>query len=94
MITVEDQAAQVGKAGSFRRGVEFAGLSGSGRKRFRLNRKTPAHIVGHSVHARPRVWKRLHCSGFTGISGVDCKRRRCNQHALGDSPVHPGTGVG
>ena len=29
---------------------------------------------------------------ITGVSGVDCKRRRCNQHDLEDSPVHPRTG--
>ena len=94
LVTVEVQAAQVGEAVVVRRGVDFVGVSGSGRKRFRLNRKTPAHLVGHSMHARPRVWKRLHFSGFTGVSRVDCKRRRCNQHDDGNSPVHPRTGVG
>ena len=33
--------------------VDFVGASGSGRKRSRLNRKTPARLVGHCVHARP-----------------------------------------
>ena len=56
--------------------------------------QTPAHLVGLSMHARPRVWKRLHCSGYPGVSAVDCKRRRCNQHDLEDSPVYPRTGVG
>ena len=32
--------------------------------------------------------------GILVFSGVDCKRRRCNQHDLEDSPVHPRTGVG
>ena len=63
-------------------------------KRIRLNRKPPAHLVGLSVHSRPRVWRRLHCSGFIDASSVDYKRRRCNQHELEDSPVHPRTGVG
>ena len=58
LVTVEDQAALVGSA-------EVAGrVSGLGGKRFRLNRKTPAHLVGHYMHARPRVWRRLHCFGI------------------------------
>ena len=39
-------------------------------------------------------WKRLHRSGYSGISGVGRKRRRCNQHDLEDGPVHPRTRVG
>ena len=31
---------------------------------------------------------------YSGVSAVDCKRRRCDQHDLEDSPVHPRTGVG
>ena len=38
--------------------------SGSGGKRFRLNRKTPAHRVGISAHSRPSVWKRLRQVGY------------------------------
>ena len=87
LLTVHDQVA----VGS----VQVVGSGfGSRRKRFRLNRKTPAHLVGHSVHARPRVWKRLHCSGDLCFLGVDSKRRRCNQQEGGDSPVFPRTGVG
>ena len=87
LLTVRDQAA-VG-------GVQVvSGGVGSRKKRFRLNRKTPAHLVGYSVHARPRVWKRLHILGQLCISDVDCKRRRFNQQAGGDSPVFPRTGVG
>ena len=33
--------------------------SGPVRRRFRLNRKTPAHLAGLLIHSRPRVWKRL-----------------------------------
>ena len=88
LITVEDQAAQVGGAEVARR------VSGFGGKRFRLNRKTPAHLVGHYVHALPRVWKRLHCFGYPGDSDVDCKRMRCNQHGDDGSPIFPKTGVG
>ena len=94
LLTDRVQAAHIGEAVVVRRGVGFGGISGSGRKRFRLNRKTPAHLVGHSMHARPRVWKRLHFSGYTGLSRVDCRMRRCNQYDGGDSPVPPRTGVG
>ena len=94
LVTDEVRAARVSRAEVVRRGVEFVGVSGSGRKRIRLNRKTPAHLVGYCMHARPRVWKRLHFSGFTGVSSVDCKKKRCNQHGDGSSPVHPRTGVG
>ena len=50
--------------------------------------------MGHCVHARPRVWKRLHCFGYRGVSDVDCKRRRCKQHGEDGSPIFPMTGVG
>ena len=88
LLTIEDRAAQVGEAEVARR------ESGFGRKRFRLNRKTPAHLVGHCVHARPPVWKRLHCFGYPGVSDVDCKRRRYNQHGDDGSLIFPRTGVG
>ena len=93
-LVAADLAARVGEAEVAKRGVHFVSVSGPARKRIRLNRKTPAHLVGLNVRARPRVWKRLHGSGYIGVPGVDCKRRRCNQHDLGNSPVHPRTGVG
>ena len=34
-------------------------VSNSSPVRKRLNRKTPAHLVGISAHSRPRIWKRL-----------------------------------
>ena len=92
LIAAEVQAAQVDEEVA-RRDIHWIRGSGPGRKRIRLNRKTPAHLVGQSMHSRARVWRRLHRSGYTGISGVDCKRRRCNQHDLEGSPVHPRTGV-
>ena len=86
LLTVHDQVAASG--------VQVVGHGfGSRRKRFRLNRKTPAHLVGHLLHSRPRVWKRLHFSGSLCTSGVDCKRVRYNQRD-GDSLVFPRTGVG
>ena len=41
--------------------------SGPARKRFRLNRKTPAHLAVLLIHSRPRVWKRLRQDGFSSI---------------------------
>ena len=88
LVTVHAQDAAID-------GAEVANrMSGSRRKRFRLNRKTPAHLVGYHVHTRPRVWKRLHFSGRLCISDVDCKRRRYNQQEGGDTLVFPRTGVG
>ena len=87
LLTVHDQVAAVGGA------EVVSGGSGSRRKRFRLNRKTPAHLVGRQVHARPRVWKRLHFSGHLCTSDVDCKRVRYDQQD-GDSPFFPRAGVG
>ena len=45
-------------------GVHRVSGSGPVRKRFRLNRKTPAHLAGLLIHSRPRVWKRLRHVGF------------------------------
>ena len=82
------------------RGDEVFGLrvhpvSGSGpvRKRFRLNRKTPAHLAVLLIHSRPRVWKRLRLDGFSGISMPDHTRRHCD-HAFGcTAPAHDRIGV-
>ena len=68
--------------------------SGPARKRFRLNRKTPAHLAGFFSHSRPRVWKRLRQDGFSGSSLPDHTRRRCD-HAYGGSVhEHDRIGVG
>ena len=71
-------------------------VSGSGpaRKRFRLNRKTPAHLAGFLTHCRPRVWKRLRQDGFSGIFMPDHTRRRCDQAFGSTAPVHDRNGVG
>ena len=64
------------------------------RKRFRLNRKTPAHLVEISAHSRPHVWKRLRQVGFSDLSMPDHTRRRCD-HAVWDSVhEHERVGVG
>ena len=52
-------------------GVHWVSGSGPGRQRFRLNRKTPAHLVRLLIHFRPRVWKRLRHVDFSGISMPD-----------------------
>ena len=94
LITAGVQVAQVDEVEFARLEIHWVSGCGPGRKRIRLNRKKLSTPRGLSMHARPRVWKRLHCSGYSGISGVDCMRRRCNQHDVEDSPVHPRTGVG
>ena len=68
--------------------------SGPGRKRIRLNRKPPAHLAGFVVQSRPRVWKRLHPVGNTGVSLPDRKRRRCDQDDQENVPAQVRTGVG
>ena len=94
LVAAEVQAARVDEVEVAGRDIHWVGGSGPGRKGIRLHGKNPAHLVGLSMHARPRVWKRLHCSGFPDVSGVDCERRRCNQCDDGFSPVHHRTGVG
>ena len=67
---------------------------GPGRVRFRLNRKTPAHLVKVMIQSRPRVWKRLYHVGISGSSLFDHTRKRCD-HAYGGSvQEHDRTGVG
>ena len=64
------------------------------RRRFRLNRKTPAHLVGISAHSRPHVWKRLRQVGYSDVDMPDHTRRRCD-HAIRDSVhEHDRVGVG
>ena len=75
-------------------GVHWVRGSGPGRKRIRLNRKTPAHLVGLLIHSRPRVWKRLRHVGFSGISMPDHTRRRCDHAHGGTTPAHDKIGVG
>ena len=85
-------------AGSCSAGGGTAGCwvsgSGPGRKRIRLNRKTPAHLAGIMIHSRPRVWKRLCHVGFSSVSIPDHKRRRGDQANGGSNPAQVRTGVG
>ena len=68
--------------------------SGSVRKRFRLNRKTPAHLVGVLAHSRPRIWKRLRQVGLSDLSMPDHTRRRCDHAVWGSAHEHDRVGVG
>ena len=56
--------------------VHWVSGSGPGRKRVRLNRKTPAHLAGLGVQSWPRVWKRLRPVDLFGDSFPEHKRRR------------------
>ena len=76
------------------RDVHWVSGSGSGRKRIRLNRKTPAHLVVSMVQSRPRIWKRLRHVGFSSVSIPDHKRRRGDQDDSGCNPVYIRTEVG
>ena len=75
-------------------GVRWVSGSGPGRKRIRLNRKTPPHLVGLLMHSRPRVWKRLRHVGFSGIPMPDHTRRRCDQAYEGQLLLKTGSGWG
>ena len=74
--------------------VHWVRGSGPGRKRIRLNRKTPAHLAGFRVQFRPRVWKRLRLVGYSRVSIPDHKRRRGDQDDGGYNPAQVRTGVG
>ena len=67
---------------------------GPGRKRIRLNRKTPAHLVVSMVRSRPRVWKRLRHLEHSSFSLPDPKRRRGDQDDGGCNPILIRIGVG
>ena len=56
--------------------VHWVSGSGPGRRRIRLNRKTPAHLAGFMVQSRPPIWKRLRHVGHPSVSIPDHKRRR------------------
>ena len=75
-------------------GVHWVSGSGPGKKRIRLNRKTPAHLVGLLIHSRPRVWKRLRHVGFSGISLPDHTRRRCDRAFWRTTRAQDRIGVG
>ena len=87
MVTASSGVVQEIVAENVDREVHWVGGSGPGRKRIRLNRKTPAHLVGRSVvQSRPRVWKRLRHVGTICVSLPVPKRRRCDQDDVGKVP--------
>ena len=79
LVTVDDGAGGEVLAGGAAHEVFWVGGSDLGRKRIRLNRKTPAHLVISMVQSRPRVWKRLRHVGLSSVSIPDHKRRRGDQ---------------
>ena len=74
----------------------FSGLVflGSGRKRIRLNRKIPAHLVGTCFNLVLGYGRGCDMWGSHRVSDSDHKRRRCEQNHDGFIPSHGRTGVG
>ena len=75
-------------------GVRWSGGCGPGRKRIRLNRKTPAHLAGLVIQSRPHVWKRLRHVGHPRVSIPDYGRRCVDQGTEGLVPAQIRTWVG
>ena len=76
-----------------RRVLRFSG-SGMVKKRIRLNRKPPAHLVGYGIQCRPRVWKRL-CPVESSLFHAPDPKRRCSDQGHADLvPTRIRTGVG
>ena len=94
LVTADHEVSGASGNEGSNRGVHWVGGSGPGRKRIRLNRKTPAHLAGLAVHSRSRVWKRLRDGGLSFVSIPDPKRRRSDQDYVGDVPVQLRTEVG
>ena len=90
----QQEGVQEAVAEGVGRRVCWVSGSGPGRKRIRLNRKTPAHIVGLMVRSRPRVWKRVDNVGVICDSFPDWKRRRRDQDDVGNVPAQIRTGAG
>ena len=55
LVAIYCEAAGGTKSEVFSSGVHWVSGAGPGRKRIRLNRKTPAHLAVYVVHSRPRV---------------------------------------
>ena len=94
LVAAYSDAGRTAAVDEVGRDVHWVSGSGSGRKRIRLNRKTPAHLAGYMIHSRPRVWKRLSHDVSFEISDSDHKRRRCEQNDGRCIPFHERTGVG
>ena len=94
LVAAYSDAGRRGAVDEVDRDVSWISGSGPGRKRIRQNRKTPAHLVVHMSHSRPKVWKRLSHVHLSDVSDSDHKRRRCEQNHGGFIPFHERTGVG
>ena len=75
-------------------GVDWVSGPGGAAKRFRLNRKTPAHLGGLGSHSRPRVWRRLIVREHLEWVRADAKSRPLCQQGEAFVPVEDRTGVG
>ena len=64
LVAADLRVAVSGGAEVSGREVHWVRSSGPGRKRIRLNRKTPAHLAGLVFQSRPWVWKRLRHVGL------------------------------
>ena len=89
LITASDGAVREALVDDARQGVRWVSVSGPGRKRSRLNRKTPAHLAGFVVQSPPRVWKKLRHVGHSSVSIPDH-----DQDYGCSNPAQVRTGVG
>ena len=94
LVTAHVGAVQVAIVEGDGHEVLWVSGSGPGRKRIRLNRKTPAHLAGFMVQSRPLVWKRLRHVGHSSVSIPYHKGRRGDQDDGGYNPAQVRTGVG
>ena len=94
LVTASSGVVQEVIAEDVDHGVHWVRGSGPGRKRIRLNRKTPAHLAGLVVQSRQCVWKRQNHVGTICVSIPDRKRRRGDQDDVGNVPAQIRTGVG
>ena len=92
LVTAEVGVVREAVVGGAAHEVFWVGGSGPGRKRIRLNRKTPAHLVGCMVQSRPRFRKRLCHVGHSSVSIPE--RRRGDQEDGSYYPAQVRTGVG
>ena len=94
LVTAIVGAVQEAIADGASQEVHWVSGSGLGRKRIRLNRKTPSHLAGFMVQSRLRVWKRLRHVGHSSFSLLDHKRRRSDQVEGGYVLAQIRTGIG
>ena len=71
LVTADHGASGANEEEVSRREVQWVSGSCPGRKRIRLNRKTPAYLAGLMIQCRPRVWKRLRHVEHSLVSILD-----------------------